>query len=382
MLSQHRLPVVKAGEEKQQVNQVDASSYHHSPELKGFIMRIVFLLTVVAFCSVTDMARGQGSLNETELQDKLTAATVYVSAVQPDGTVTNGTGWVLHKQERFVVTAAHLLRNAVRVQVIFAAQSNTGWVKNLAALQKVSSPFTAEVVSLLSHLDFAVLRVPQIPASAEVLRLAATAPAPGSAVYAVSHSSKASHLFHFERGTVAFTGFGAVKLGEQESGLVKLRSEVICYRAKNIDRGSSGCALVNKAGEVVGLASMNSVLKGQDSPNCVAISIRELLQLVENNGSTPTAKPNTLVGRWVGTLQNGSGEIGMELTSAGQVAFLIPAGGKLVGTYQLKGNSLLVKINGKLETMVLEWLDDQEFRLNSAGMSMVCQRHDCGLTVK
>jgi hypothetical protein len=345
-------------------------------------MRITFLIAVATLSALAGTIRAQEPQNETVLQERLTAATVIVSAEHADGTVTSGTGWIVHKQKCLIVTAAHVLRNVVRVQVQFAFKSNAGWVKNLAELRKVSPSMNAEVAGMMNHLDFAVLRVAQIPDYVEPLRLSGKVVAPGSALNAVSHSGKGTELFHFERGTVSFTGFSAVTLGKQESDQVRLRAEVICYQAKTIDRGSSGCALVNKAGEVVGLASMNSALKGKDSMNCVAVSIREVLHLAENQASMPAAKPHTLAGRWVGTLQNGAGEVGVEFTSSLQVSFLIPAGGKLAGTFQLKDNNLLVKINGKNESMQLNWLGEQEFRLNGSGMSMVCQRHDGGLADK
>jgi len=333
-------------------------------------MKTFFCLTLFLFTSHAAVC-GQDQLSDKELRQKLTAATVLVSAQRSDGSHTRGTGWVIDTREKLIVTALHVVKNATTVGILFPVNDGRDGQRTLQQLEAISPYIMAQVVGTSPDLDLALLRVTSLPHGTAMLRLAATTPSPGSMVYAVSHAAKNPTLFHFDKGTVEFAGFAAVSVPE-----ARLRAEVFCYQAKRIDKGSSGCAVVNAQGEAVGFNTMCSGLTDSAKVNNVAISVRELQRLIKKQN--PSAPAHSLVGRWVGRFSHADKEMGVEFTSDGKVSFIIPGGGKLSATYQLVGKTLQLKVNGKLETAEFQWLGDHAFRLKTPQLEAECERHDGG----
>lgn len=314
---------------------------------------------------------GQDHLSDKALRQKLTAATLLVSAQRADGTSIRGTGWVIDTREKMIVTALHVVKNANTVGILFPLNDGSDGQRTLQQLEAVSPYVVAHVVATSPNLDLALLQVASLPPGTARLPLAENTPSPGSKVYAVSHAAKIPTLFHFDRGSVEFAGFAAVAMPQ-----AKLRAEVFCYQAPRIDKGSSGCALVNSRGEVVGFNTMGSGLLNSTKVNNVAVSVRELQRVIKKHH--PSAPAHSLTGRWVGRFTQNDKEMGVEFTDDGQVSFIIPGGGKLSATYQVKGKTLLLKANGKVESAELIWLGDHTFRLKTPQFVAECQRHDGG----
>lgn len=333
--------------------------------MKTFAYLTLFLLTShAAIC-------GQDQLSEKELRQKLTAATVLVSTQRADGNHTRGTGWVIDTQEKLIVTSLHVVNHATTVGILFPINDGSDGKRTLPELEAASPYIIAQVVGTSPDLDLAVLRVSSLPRGTAMLQLATGTPSLGSKVFAVSHAAKNPTLFHFDKGTVEFAGFAAVAVPE-----AKLRAEIFCYQAKRIDKGSSGCALVNARGEAVGFNTMCSGLIDSSKVNNVAVSVRELHRVIKKQN--PSAPAYTLVGRWVGRFSHADKEMGVEFTSDGKVSFIIPGGGKLTATYQLVGKTLRLKTGGKVETAEFQWLGDHAFRLKTPQFEAECERHDGG----
>lgn len=177
---------------------------------------------------------------------------------------------------------------------------------------------------------------------------------------------------------IEFTGFAAVTTREPDRPVVKLRSEVFAFQCKEIDRCSSGCALVNSDGEVMGFTTMCSGLHGSKKVNCDGVSVQEIHHLI-NQKSRTTPAAQTLTGRWVGKFEHAPAEMGVEFKANGQVSFIIPGGGKIAGLFRLNGNNLQVTTAGKKETMQLEWLDGHSFKQITPQFTSECKRHKGGL---
>ncbi|HQR09570.1 MAG TPA: serine protease [Gemmatales bacterium] len=276
---------------------------------------------------------------------------------------------MIDTREKLIVTSLHVVKNAGMVGILFPLNDGSDGQRTLQQLEAVSPYITAQVVATSPGLDLALLRAASLPRGTAMLRLAESTPLPGSSVYAVSHAARNPTLFHFDRGTVEFAGFAAVTVPE-----ARLRAEVFCYQAKRIDKGSSGCALVNSNGEVVGFNTMCSGLIDSSKVNNVAVSVRELQRVIKKQN--PSASTHSLIGRWVGRFTHSDKEMGVEFTSDGKVSFIIPGGGKLSATYELKGMILQLKVNGKVETVEFVWLADHAFRLKTPQFEAACQRHD------
>lgn len=335
-------------------------------------MRCYLSLLALVFLSCT-LVQADNPLSEAALRNRITAATVYVKTDRG-----SGTGWVVDSKEKLIITAGHVVDSVSWVRVITPRKNQDGWITSKTELASVSPPLEAQVIGVVPHLDLAILKVPELQQGASVLPLSTNAPRGGNTVYAVSHAAKVPTIFNFDKGTIEFTGFAAVTTSEPGRPSVKLRAEIFAYQSKGIDRGSSGCALVNSSGEVVGYTTMNSGLIDSKKVNCVGVSVQELHHLIKQKSrATPAA--HQLAGRWVGKFEHAPAEMGVEFKTNGQVSFIIPGGGKITGLYRLEGNNLQVTTAGKKETMQLEWVDAHSFRLITPQFIAECKRHDGGL---
>lgn len=319
------------------------------------------------------LVQAEKPLSETALRDKITAATVFVNTDRG-----YGTGWVVDSREKLIITAGHVVEGVSRVSVITPRKNKEGWIISKAELFAVSPQLQAEVMGVVPHLDLAILKVPELNQKISALPLSTDAAKVGTAVYAVSHAAKMPTIFNFDKGTIEFTGFAAVTTSEPGRPSVKLRAEIFAYQCKGIDRGSSGCALVNGTGEVIGIATMGSGLHGSKKVNCVGVSVQELQHLIKQKKSGTQAS-HQLLGRWVGKFDHAPAEMGVEFKSNGQLSFIIPGGGKIAGIYRVEGDRLHVTTAGKKESMQLEWLDGHSFRLITPQFTAECKRHDGGL---
>lgn len=336
-------------------------------------MRHSCCLAILLFGSITMTYAQPG---ESRLMDKLTASTVLVHSTRADGTTCMGTGWVLHAGNRLLVTAAHVVDRAERLQILFPRRTTHGWVRNPEALQAKATPVAAEVARMVRSLDLAILRVAEIPDGASALPLAEKLPRPGDKLFTVGHPVKTGQVFRFDQGTVEFTGFAAVDVPVDGQPAVQVRGEVICFRSPSVDKGSSGGAVVNAQGNVVGWVVMGSGLIDRREVNNVVVSFRELQRVLEQGQSRDLGKPYTLSGRWIGVMPNARAEIGIEFTKDGLCSFIIPGGGKIAGRYQLQGNNLLIKTPGKTETIPVEWTASRQLRLRSEGFTADCRKYD------
>ncbi len=335
-------------------------------------MRLV--ISLLAFFTVTlVLVHAENPLSEAALRSRITAATVFVNTDRG-----MGTGWVVDSKEKLIITAGHVVDGASRVHVIAARRNQQGWITDKAELASVSPALDATIIGVVPHLDLAIVKVPAMQEGTTALPLSTSALRGGNTVYAVSHAAKVPTIFNFDKGTIEFTGFAAVTTREPGRPVVKLRAEIFAFQCKEIDRGSSGCALVNNAGEVMGFTTMCSGLHGSKKVNCVGVSVQELHHLIKQK-STTTPATQTLTGRWVGKFVHTSAEMGVEFKANGQVSFIIPGGGKIAGLFRLDGNNLQVTTAGKKETMQIEWLDGHSFKLITPQFTAECKRHDGGL---
>lgn len=335
-------------------------------------MRHISCLTVIAGLMFTSLAFGQKSLSSAQLRHKLEQTTVLVRT-----NVGYGTGWVIDRSDKLIATANHVVQRASLVGVHFPVTINGQCVHDVQEFDFRSPQVSAEVVATSPDLDLAILRVAHLPENVVQLPLAKSSPIPGSTVFSVSHAKKLKTVYNFAQGKVAFTGFAAVDGRRDQQHDAVLRADVFGFECDAVDKGSSGCALVNNQGELVGFSVLGAGLLGQSKVTCVGVSVRELHRLI-NPGLIQTASPRSLVGRWVGDQKGASNEVAFEFFNNGKAHCIVPGGGKLIGTYRLVGNDMHFTTNGKTDVMQLQWVNDHQFRLVARGFECSCKRHDGG----
>lgn len=331
-----------------------------------------YLLALLLLLTQFQDTYAQQQYSESKLREKLERATVVVTTNRG-----YGTGWVIDHKERLIATANHVVAGTNRVVVQYCCYSKGKCIQDRNTLNDRSPLVDAEVVASHPDLDFAILRAASIPSNVKSLPLAETTPAAGSNIYSVSHASRMDTLFNFDKAKVEFTGFAAVYMAGVHQPDTRIRAEVMVFQSNAVDTGSSGCAFINNQGEVVGYCVCGSGLIDQSKVNRVAVSVRELQRKIQP-ALRKDGKPNSVVGRWVGKMKTGNGEIGIELCENGKGVFIVPGGGKIMGYYRLVDNTLRFTRNGKTEVIQFQWLSDNRFRLAGEGLEAVCQRHDGG----
>lgn len=341
------------------------------PTTKGIIMRY-YLLALLLPLTLCQCTYAQEQLSASKLRQKLEQATVLVTTNRG-----HGTGWVIDHHEKLIATANHVIAGTHRVAVQFSCFSQGKCIQDRDILSERSPLIEAKVVASHSVLDFAILRVSSIPSGVKSLPLAKTTPATGSTIYSVSHASKMGTLFNFDKANIEFTGFAAVSVAGVHQPDTSIRAEVMVFQSNAVDTGSSGCAFINNQGEVVGYCVCGSGLIDKSKVNRVAVSVRELQRLL-HPAQKKAGEPSSVIGRWVGKMKNGNGEIGIELCENGKGVFIVPGGGKIMGYYRLVDNTLRFTRNGKTEVIQFHWLSGNRFRLAGEDLEATCQRHDGG----
>jgi S1-C subfamily serine protease len=320
-------------------------------------------------------ARGQlneSQLNESQLRDKLTASTVVVEVTSTNGRKRTGTGWVLSSKSKQIMTACHGVEGAVSVEVIFPSRNATGWV--LGANEVANSPrHRAEVKYRKKEVDLAILRVSSMPNNLPQLNLADSLPSSGSSTYIVGHLGDEKRFFQFLKGKIESIGF-AVAISDPGGQPFSFWSDTIAYKAKGLGPGTSGGALVNAAGDVIGVAFCQ--LDGTDAM-CKAISVREIKQVCGEQTISKTKEPKSIIGRWVSKIGNSDIECGMEFTPDKRFSLMTPQLG-IEGMYRATKSTVFLKANGQSDPCKIEWLSDDAFTLSHAGNVFTCHRYDAG----
>lgn len=193
-----------------------------------------------------------------------------------------GTGFVVSRSKRWIVTNDHVVADMRSVVVIFPLYDARGEpisdarrYTNLAQLS-----IAGEVIHRDLRRDLALVQVERLPDRAKEAHLASTAATVGSTVYSVGNSglilapvpgAEGNLLWRFTKGTVR---------GRVERELGDLHCMVLETDAPT-NPGDSGGAIVNEYGKVVGVVSHVIKTQRQVSGNIDLEELRQFLNEAE-----------------------------------------------------------------------------------------------------
>jgi S1-C subfamily serine protease len=176
---------------------------------------------------------------------------------------------------RLVVTNNHVVRNAKEVRVYFSAYDEKGelitdsrvYEKNFEALKAARIAMVGRVVARWKDKDLALVQLPQLPAEAQALPLAAESAQPGETVHSIGSSgANDACLWRYTRGFV------------RNSYRCPNRKIFYLETDSATNSGDSGGPMVNDNGEIVGIVvSQDTRLRLVSQ----AIELRELRSLLE-----------------------------------------------------------------------------------------------------
>jgi S1-C subfamily serine protease len=185
-----------------------------------------------------------------------------------------GTGALIDRKKKIVLTAYHVIAETKKVEVFFPAFDNA---KKVIADQdhylKKMAPIPAKVLLADPSLDLALLVLDSLPEGAEELRLASTSSKPGERVHTVGNPKASGGLWVYTSGTVRQVIQKAVTLpGGQRVKAWSLEMQ------NPINQGDSGGPVVNDQGELVGVNS-SALFEGAQLMSD-AIDVREVWALL------------------------------------------------------------------------------------------------------
>jgi S1-C subfamily serine protease len=207
--------------------------------------------------------------------------------LQVDRARFTGTGSLIDRKRKWLLTAHHVLDGRKEAQVFFVQFDKEG--KEIATqdhyLTKVT-PITARVLESDPKLDLAVLELESVPDDVSELPLAVHSPDTGMTVHAVGNPTVAlgGVLWGYNQGHVRQVGPQQIEY----HGGQKVDARVVMTE-NPINSGDSGGPLVDDLGELVGVCSGDT----SESKVSYFIDIHEIRTILDRitRPTPPTTKP-------------------------------------------------------------------------------------------
>jgi S1-C subfamily serine protease len=217
-------------------------------------------------------ARERAPLSGQEVYQRTLRSTAYVYVRLRSGAQGNGTGSLIDKKRRLVLTAYHVVDNTSEVRIFFPAYDATGKVISDRAFYRGRPSHTARVIARNSGADLAIVQLNSLPDGPLELPLAESSPSPGSRVHTVGNPGASAGLWAYTVGAVkqvARRRFTFVNRQTVDAFVVETQNP--------INRGDSGGPVVNDRVELVAVNSGGSenIREGN-----LCIDIREVRALL------------------------------------------------------------------------------------------------------
>jgi Flp pilus assembly protein TadD len=204
---------------------------------------IALCLAALALVGSAGQARA-GELRNREIYEKAIRTAAWVRV--PRG---GGSGWVVDRAARLLVTNHHVVGSHDTVDVYFPAYRDGKVVTEKEYYLKKERPVVGKVIDSDPARDLAVIQVASLPATVAELKLAGEGVEPGDRLFSVGNPGASDALWVFSTGTVravypkkmryAFTG------QEVKAWVIEMQTP--------INPGDSGGPIVNRRGELVGV---------------------------------------------------------------------------------------------------------------------------------
>jgi hypothetical protein len=189
------------------------------------------------------MAAGARLAANEAVYQKTLRATVLVVSHQGQGT-----GWVLSREQRQLITCQHVVGTDKEVRVIFPAFRDGKLVTGRDYYKTQAQPVRGRVVRTDGPRDLALIEVESLPEAAAEVKLAAAPPGPGAAVHAVGCPGRSIGLWVYSHGKVR-----QVTEAHWQTDSGTPRSAHVVETDLALNPGDSGGPLVNDAAELIGV---------------------------------------------------------------------------------------------------------------------------------
>lgn len=229
-------------------------------------------------------------LEANEFPDRLVHATAWVRTT----TQGVGTGWIVDAKRKWLITNLHVVGEQDRIEAFFAVEQDGKliaerqyYLENQKTLHEQGKAVRGKVIARREKSDLALVELEKLPDGVVALPLADTAIGPGQAVHSVGHRHDSDALWNYASGEIR-------QVGKLTDGYFwrgkKLAADLPCLLVQApINVGDSGSALVNDAGQVVGVISG---VRWQTPITAIAIQASEVRLLLAEMDKKEPLQPN------------------------------------------------------------------------------------------
>jgi hypothetical protein len=212
------------------------------------------VLLISAACLVAQPEQNPAAEAGVSVYRKVLPSTVWVHSDRGGGKRATGSGAIIDRGRRLVLTNYHVVGNVKKSTVFFPAFEKNRVVPErqyyLDRAKRLGIP--GEVVELDKEADLALIRIDRVPDGVKALPIAAESPEPGQTVHSIGNPGRSGALWVYTPGKVrqVYSKKWKAKLDERT---------VHTFEAKIVETdsptnpGDSGGPLVNDRGELVGV---------------------------------------------------------------------------------------------------------------------------------
>jgi S1-C subfamily serine protease/Tfp pilus assembly protein PilF len=195
-------------------------------------------------------------LNGAEIYQRTLPAVVWIHSADRG----KGTGWLLDRSRRLLVTNYHVVGENETVEVFFPVSENGTvvaergyYLEHREALRKSGHVVRGKVLHRNPDTDLALIELESVPEKAQALRLSAASAQPGDRVHSIGNRYDCDPLWVYTTGAVRQVRVW--RDGYFNSGKQLAKGAHVLLTQSPINEGDSGGPLVNERGEVVGVSA-------------------------------------------------------------------------------------------------------------------------------
>ena len=194
-----------------------------------------------------------------------------------------GSGWVVSRKRKLVVTNYHVVGESKDVQVFFPYYQNNILLKARKPYVKLIATgkgLPGKVIAKDKERDLAVIQLSIVPTWAATLPVAAEGVSPGDRVYSLGCPGGEESLWQFSGSTVLKVEKIRVKSKGEDDKIMTVHAKMIETDDVRTRKGLSGGMLVNQRGELVGVVQS---ISHKDPQTTMSVERAEVLEFLEAN---------------------------------------------------------------------------------------------------
>jgi S1-C subfamily serine protease len=237
--------------------------------------------------SLSLLAPARALANE-KVYQKLLPSTTYVRVPMGINKLSEGSGVLVDAQKKWVLTAAHVVRDLNEAQVAFPIHENGKLITNIAyyLLNPRTAMFQGKVIARNPAKDLAVIELTDLPAGAQAVPLAPTSAQPGQMIHLIGNPATEPALWLYSYGKVRQVYHKTFTSGSPDGFMQTLNCEIVSTTLP-VNPGDSGGPVVNDEGQLVGI--VQSFLKNSNDMNTL-VDVTEVHAVLAQAKSVAVAK--------------------------------------------------------------------------------------------